>query len=178
MNITISVDEISLATVVADTIAYDEEGDAIISGEKTVADLVAAQIVERLTRDDHWPRMREQVMEIRKEQIREALRPTIDTALNRPIFKTNGYGERIGQETTLSELISDEARAWLTAPANQYRREDGTLLEQAIRAEVKHVVQKLVADAVQKAVAAMEDKIAAQAEQLIADTAKKTRGGK
>jgi hypothetical protein len=169
MNITVTVDEVTLSTVVAEAVGYDEDGDLVVQGDKTVAHLVAEQIVERLTRDDRWPTLREQVTELRKDEIRAAVRPAIDEALNRPIFKTNQYGERTSSETTLSELISDETRKSLTEPANRYQSSDGTVLQHAIRAEVKRVVaeqigetvQKLAAEAVAELTAAAKGELAA-----------------
>ncbi|NUL13255.1 hypothetical protein [Streptomyces lunaelactis] len=151
MNITIQVDEVSLSTVVADVLGIDEDGDTYTEGTQTVADLVADRIIERLVKDDQWPSLREQVLNIRKEEIRAAVRPTIDEALTKPIYKTNGYGERTGQETTLAELIADEARKQLAEPADRYRSEKGTVLQQAVRAEVKKAFETEIADAVKQA---------------------------
>ncbi|MEV5944827.1 hypothetical protein [Streptomyces sp. NPDC051994] len=151
MNIEIKVDDITLSTIVGDVVSFDEDGDPYTEGHRTVGDLVAAQIVERLVKDDQWKRLREQVLDIRKEEIRAAVRPSIDEAIARPIYKTNGYGERTGQETTLAELISDEARKQLAEPVDRYRTEKGTVLQQAIRAEVKKAFETEIADAVQKA---------------------------
>lgn len=178
MNITVSVDEITLSTVVAEAVGYDEDGDLVVQGDKTVAHLVAEQIVERLTRDDRWPSLRDQVTEIRKDEIRAAVRPAIDEALTRPIFKTNQYGERTSSETTLSELISDETRKSLTEPANRYQSQDGTVLQQAIRAEVKRVVaeqigetvRKLAAEAVAELTAAAKGELAAAISAVRHDT--------
>ncbi|MFD7109098.1 hypothetical protein ACFWAF_02775 [Streptomyces microflavus] len=150
MNITVKVDEITLSTVVADTVAFDEDGDTYSTGQQTVAHLVAAQIVERLVKDARYPGLRDQVTEIRKEEIRAAVRPSIDEALARPIYKTNTYGERTGQETTLAELIADEARKQLTEPSDRYRSEKGSILQQTVRTEVQKAFQAEIADAVQK----------------------------
>lgn len=152
MNIEIKVDDITLDTVVAKTVAFDEDGDAYETGSHhTVAHLVAQQIVTKLIADDRWPKLRDHVMEIRKEEIRAAVRPSIDAALNRPIYKTNSCGERTGQETTLSELIVDEARKQLGEPVDRYGREKGTVLQAAIRTEVRNVFAVEIADAVKQA---------------------------
>lgn len=151
MNITVTVDELTLDTIVAKTVAYDEDGDAYETGEKTVGHLVAEQIVDRLVKDDQWPRLREQVLTIRAEEIRTQVAPAIETALTKPIRKTNGYGEHTGAETTLSELIADEARKQLTEPVDRYRSEKGSLLQNAIRAEVKKAFEAEIAAAVRKA---------------------------
>jgi len=151
VNIEIKVDDITLSTVVADVVAFDEDGDPYTEGGRTVADLVAEQIVTRLVKDDQWPSLREHVMNIRKEEIRAAVRPSIDEALTRPIYKTNGYGERTGQETTLAELIADEARKQLAVLVDRERTEKGTVLQQAVRTEVKKAFETEIADAVKQA---------------------------
>lgn len=151
MNITIQVDDITLSTVVADVVSFDEDGDTYTEGSKTVADLVAAQIVERVVRDDRYPRLRDKVTEVRDEEIRAAVKPAIEEAVNRPIKKTNGYGEATGQETTLSEVIVDEARKYMKEPADKYRREAGTVLQSLVRAEVERVFKAEIADAVKQA---------------------------
>lgn len=151
MNINITVDDVTLETLVGEVVGFDEDGDTYTQGSKTVADMVADCIVLKLVGDKRWPGLRDQVMEIRKEEIRAAVRPSIDEALARPIYKTNSYGERTGGQTTLSELIAEEARKQLTEPVDRYNRERGSLLEQAVRAEVKRAFQEEIADAVKQA---------------------------
>lgn len=152
MNIEIKVDDITLSTVVGDVVDFDEDGDAVSTGrERTVADLVAAQIVNQVVRDARYPNLVDQVTRIRDEEIRAAVKPTIEQAINRPIRKTNYYGEATGEETTLTEVIVEEARKLLEEPADQYRREQGTVLQQAVRAEVKRAFEAEIADAVKQA---------------------------
>lgn len=152
MNIEIKVDDITLSTVIAEVVDYDEDGDLVSSGkEKTVADLVADRIVERLVRDDRYPRLKDRVTEIRDEEIRAAIRPAIEQAVTRPIRKTNSWGEPTGQETTLSEVIVDEARKFMKEPADKYRREDGTVLQKLVRDEVHKAFATEIADAVKQA---------------------------
>jgi hypothetical protein len=152
LNIEIKVDDITLSTVVGDVVDFDEDGDAVSTGrERTVADLVAAQIVNQVVRDARYPNLVDQVTRIRDEEIRAAVKPTIEQAINRPIRKTNYYGEATGEETTLTEVIVEEARKLLEEPADQYRREQGTVLQQAVRAEVKRAFEAEIADAVKQA---------------------------
>lgn len=152
MNIEIKVDDITLSTVVADVMVYDEDGDLVPSGkERTVAELVAAQIVERVVRDDRYPRLKDKATEIRDEEIRAAIQPAIVEAVTRPIKKTNGYGEPTGQVTTLSEVIVDEARKFMKEPFDKYSREKGTVLEAMVRAEIHKAFGAEIADAVKQA---------------------------
>lgn len=173
MNIEIKVDDITLSTVVAEVMDYDEDGDLVPSGkERTVAELVAAQIVEQVVRDDRYPRLRDQVTAIRDEEIRAAIRPAIEQAVNRPIKKTNGYGEATGQETTLSEVIVDEARKYMKEPADKYRREAATVLQSLVRAEVDRVFKAEIADAVKQARDLVAGQIGAQVSEQIAGAVK------
>lgn len=152
MNIEIKVDDITLSTVVADVMTYDDDGDLVPTGkEKTVADLVAARIVASVVRDDRYPRLKERVTQIRDEEIRAAIRPSIVEAVTRPIKKTNSYGEATGQVTTLSEVIVDEARKFMKEPADKYSREKGTVLEAMVRAEIHKAFGAEIADAVKQA---------------------------
>ncbi|WUH94495.1 hypothetical protein OG900_33065 [Streptomyces sp. NBC_00433] len=150
MNIEINVSDITLDTIVGQVVGFDEDGDAYETGQRTVADLVAEKIVARLVGDQRYPTLRDMVTEIRKEEIRAAVRPSIDEALARPIYKTNAYGERTGTETTLAEIVADEARKQLAEPADRYRSEKGSVLQQAVRAEVQKAFSDQIAQAVQQ----------------------------
>lgn len=153
MNIEIKVAEITLDTIVGDVVDFDEDGDAVSTGrENTVADLVAAQIVRQVVQDARYPSLVDQVTRIRDEEIRAAVKPAIEQAINRPIKRTNPWGERNGEETTLTEVIVEEARNLLKEPADRYRRgESGTVLQQAVRAAVREAFDKEIADAVKQA---------------------------
>lgn len=159
MNITIKIDEVTLDTAVAKVMAYDRDDEEMYAtGEQaTVGHLVAQQIVERLVKDDQWTSLRDQVMQIRKEEIRAAVRPAIEDALTKPLYKTNTYGERVGHETsTLREIISAEAQKQLAEPADRYHRsEKGTLLQEAVRAEVKRAFTTEITKAVQETATTM-----------------------
>lgn len=177
MNIEIKVDDITLDTVVGKVVGFDEDGDAYETGQRTVADLVAEKIVERLVVDQRYPALRDLVTEIRKEEIRAAVRPSIDEALARPIYKTNTYGERTGAETTLAEIVADEARKQLAEPVDRYSHEKGTVLQQTVRAEVQKAFKAEIADAVQQVrqlvTTELTDGLAAQVTKALADGLRK-----
>lgn len=153
MNITVKVDDVTLDTVVAEGIAYSEDGDPYrtTAGNATIADLVAAQITERLTKEDAWGGLKKRASEIRAEAIREAIRPQLEEALAAPFHKTNSYGEPVGEPTTMRELVISETRTVLNAPADQYNRDRGTMLTKAIRDEVKKALAAEIGDAVKLA---------------------------
>lgn len=163
MNITVTVDEVALTTVIADIVEYDEDGDANVVGTKTVADLVATRIVDRLIKDsDRWPSLRERVTQIRDEEIRARIVPSIEAALTNPIRKTNSYGEAIGSETTLSELIATEAQKQLTS-VDPYNRSKGSIVSQLIAAEVKKAFEAEVNAAVKQVRDAVAEEIGSTA---------------
>lgn len=152
MNITVSVDEVTLDTAVAEVMAYDDETGPYPQGERTIGDLVAEQIVSRLIKDTgRWSRYCDQVTRVRDEVIRERVMPLIEEALTRPIQKTNTYGEATGQETTLTEVIIGEAQKIMKAPIDSYSRDRGTLLTKLVADEVKKALSAEIADAVKAA---------------------------
>lgn len=153
MNITVKVDEVSLETVVAEVVAFDEDGDPYPRGEKTMADIVGGQIVQRVISDrDAYPPFRNRVLEIRDEEIREAVRPMITEALTRPIKQTNRYGEETSQETTLSEIIVEEARKLLNSNAgDSYNRDTRTVVQKMVADEVTKALGAEIKDAVKQA---------------------------
>lgn len=173
MNITVKVDEVSLDTVVAEIVAFDEEGEPYGQGNRTVADIVSAQIVDRLVRDKGWPTLQEQVRDIRAEVIKDALRPQIDEAISKPIQKTNTYGEAIGEPTTLRELIVDEVRKAVNAPADRYSSNRGTYLQQAVADEVKKALGKEIAEAVKEARALVAGQVGQQVAAAVAEGMRK-----
>lgn len=167
VNITITVDPITLDTVVAEVYGEDEDGDTYKAGEKTVAVLVAEQIADRLVKDARWPGLRERVTQVRDEEIRSRVAPLIEAALSRPLRVTNSYGEATGKETTLSELISAEAQKQLTKSGDAYDRNRGSIVSQLIAAEVKKAFQDDIAGAVKQARDAVAKQIGATASSQI-----------
>jgi hypothetical protein len=164
MNITIKVDDVTLDTVVADVVGYDEDGDLIERGGKTVAHMVAEQITARLVKGDRWSKMADKVSEVRTEEIRAAVRPLIEEAISGPVRQTNSYGEPVGQETTLRALILEEVRKLMKEPADRYGRDSGTLLSKTIADEVQKAIKAEIADEVKKA----RDLVSGQIGQMMA----------
>lgn len=152
MNITVTVDEITLDTAVTQVIGYDSEGDEYATGkERTIGDIVAEQITAALIKDDRWNSLRTKMLDIRSEVIREALAPVVEKALSETFQKTNSYGEPIGGETSMRQVIAKEAKQFMTQPADTYNRDKGTVLQMMIRREVAAVLTTEVAEAVKQA---------------------------
>lgn len=176
MNITVSVSDVALDTVVAEVFGYDQEtGEPFAMGPgKTVADLVAAQIVDRLVKDDRWPSLAEKVREIRSEVIREAIRPSVDEAIAAPVCKTNTWGEPMGKPTSLREVVIDEARKLMNEPVDRYAQAKGTYLTKAVRDEVQAALKAEIAEAVKQ----VREQVSAEAGQLVATAVTNAMKGK
>lgn len=142
---------------------YDEDGYAEKRGHGTIADLVAEKIVAKAAADDtRYTPLLTHIREVRKELIRELLRPEIEQALSEPFSKTNGYGERVGQPVTLRTLIIEEVRKTMTEPVDSYNRDKGSFVDQLVRTEVRNAFAAEVADAVKQARTAIADEIGKQ----------------
>lgn len=161
MNITVKVDEVSLATVVDQALAYDDENGSYVAGERTVAHLVAEMIVDRLAQDhDRWYELRKTVTDVKREVIREAVLPMVEQAISEPIQKTSAYGDPLGAPVTLREVIVDEARKLLDKRADTYGSQ--TVLQKIVAEEVQKAFAAEIKDAVAKARASVADDIGKQ----------------
>lgn len=88
MNITVNVDEVTLDTVVAQVYGYDEDGYSGKQSTGTIADLVAAKIVEKVSADEtRYTPLLVHIRNIRTELIREMVRPQIEQALSEPFSR-------------------------------------------------------------------------------------------
>jgi len=150
MEIKIVVDQISLDTAVAEVVRYDEDGDEYADGHMTVADKVAELIKADVVKRPEYQALKDRVVEIRNQEIREAVKPLIREALERPIKRTNTWGEPTGKETTLSEIILDEAKKVFTEPRDSYRSKTPWITE-VIRTAVQDAFQKDIQEQVKKA---------------------------
>lgn len=151
MNITVNVDGVTLSTVVGNVIGYDEDGDPVTKGERTIADMVTEKIVAVLVKDDRWKSLKDEVQKIRAEMVREALRPLVAEAIAAPVQKTNTWGEPSGEPVTMRELILEETRKLVREPADSYHRDQGTVIQKMVRDEVRAALLKDIKDTVLRA---------------------------
>jgi hypothetical protein len=159
VNITVTVDEVTL-----DTVLHEYDGE-----QTTVGDQVAFAIMQKLVSDrDVYPLLRKRVSQIRDEEIRAAVTPLITETLTRPFRQTNGYGEAAGPETTLSALIVAEAKALMTKPADAYSRSGQTVLGKIVAEEVSRAFKTVVADEVKRAKAEVAAQIGAMVAESVA----------
>jgi hypothetical protein len=179
MEIKVIVPEITLATVVGDVVSYDEDGDALVEvGVETVGDKVAKIISKNVMQAPEYTDLKAKVSQIREEEIRAALKPIIEEALQAPIRKTNSWGDPTGQETTLRDIILDEAkRAWATDRNNSYSsNRETTDIRTAIREEVRKHINGEVAKAVKEAQNAALKAVGDLASAPVVDAVRKALG--
>ena len=120
--------------------------------------------MDRLVQDrDRWYELSRTVTDVKREVIREAVRPMVEQAITEPIQKTSAYGDPIGGPVTLREVIVDEARKVINAKdPNDYRGDKGTFLVRVVREEVSSALRAEIADAVKQAKASVADEIGKQ----------------
>lgn len=157
MNITVQIDEIALNTVVADVVSFDEDGDSVVEGQKTVADMVADRITLHVVRSPEFGKLRKRVAAIRDEMIHEKIEPVLAEAMAAPIRKTNWMGEPTGDVLTMRELIVEAARDVFAKPDRSGRNQASWvqnfiydevrgLFEKELKAELKEAKEKLQAE--------------------------------
>lgn len=159
MNINVSIGDLSaidLSTPVGGEITdYDyESGEVIGTKPKTLGDIVAEKLAEKMWAAEEKSDIRRTAYRRRDEVIRELVTPAIERALTGSIRQTNSYGEPTGPEVTLRELIVKKAEE-LLKPADRYSREPS-------------VTQKVIATEVNRAFAKeLEDTLKAEKEKAI-----------
>ena len=146
MDIKVSVESIDLGDYIDGH--RDEDGDYVPGG--TLADAIVRQLVDKFSRTDTWKGIGERVQSIRDNEIRVQLAPVITEALNGPIARTNSYGEKTGQTTTLRELIAAEAKRYLSEPSDSYSRDKTSRLQAEVRKAVAAAFQDEIAAAVKE----------------------------
>lgn len=182
MKIEVTVDAITLDTLIADSFSYDGDGELVPDGgTRTLADLVAEKITDRLTADDRYNSLRKAVLRIRDEEIRTAVQPLIQEALTRPIQRTNTWGEATGQQTTLSEIIRDEARKLFEPSGHSSYDRKPPYITQVVNTEVQKAFAEDIAAYVKKARAhvtkQLSDDIGQKITNIVTDALRTPRTG-
>jgi hypothetical protein len=165
MKIDVNVSGIDLDTLVNEPSEY--------VAPVTVADKVAEQLVREAMKADSWKPLVQRVREIRDEEIRKLVLPAITEAFEKPIQKTNAYGEPIGQPATLREVVVHEARKILNGTKGDAYGRNAPLAQDLINQMVTRELRAELADAIkaerEKVVAAVR----AQAADLITEAVTK-----
>lgn len=146
---------------------YDEDGDLI--GGATLAAAVVQKLVAQAAREDYHSDLKYRVETIRDEEIRKAVAPMIQAAIDTPFRRTNAYGEAKGEEITIREYVVDIAHKWMRERADSYRGEKGTNLEVLIRAQVEAAFRAEIAEAVKVAREAVAAQVGGSIGRVVAD---------
>lgn len=173
MNITVNVSDVDLSSVVGEWVQYAGDGD-YATEPKTLSDVVAVTIVNKLTETDGWNDVKKMVQRVREEEIRARVKAEIKAAFAGEIPLTNTYGEATGRTTTLRELIVQEAGKSLQA-RDSYDR-DGGVTKKIIRDEVERRFAKELSDTVAAEKAKVVAAVRAKAADLIATAVKEGVG--
>lgn len=149
---------------------YDADDDRVPAG--TLADLVVRHLVDRAANTTEYKQsITDRVRTIRDEEIRAQLAPIIADALAKPLKKTNSYGEAVGPETTLRELISADVKKFLSEKDDRYR-DNRTRLETMIRNAVETAFKNEIAQAVKDAKDAVAQQMGASVAEVVAAAAR------
>lgn len=144
-----------------------------------VAEKAAVQFARGLSADDVLSEAkaeaRRAIVRVRADVIRELVTPIIAEAINGPVFKTNTYGEPMGGETTVRDLIAEEVKVALRSPSGATRSDARpTILGEIIRLEVDRALRDELSAAVKEAKAEV---IKAVRDQASAELAKRIASG-
>lgn len=155
LKLTVNLADLDLA----DTISRKYDDDTTIGEE------VVRALVREIAKGDEYKSLSRRVLEIRDEEIKAMLAPILAEAVDRPIERTNSFGERMGAQTTLRELIMERTRKTLgISTEDRYRDgryEHSTTLEKLVRSQVDAAIKEEIAEAVKAAKEAVPSQLGA-----------------
>ncbi len=168
MEIHVTVENVDLTANVGTHRVYDEE-DGWCPEPMTLGQAVAEEVVRQLMKTDQWNSARRLVEEIRKEEIRDAVRQEIGHALTTSVQTTNTWGEPTGAPTTLRGIIHAQAKDFLEKP-DRYDHE--TAMRKLIRKEVDAALVAELKGTITSAKETVVGAVQAKAAELIAAAVK------
>lgn len=166
----ISIEGLSLDTVLGER--YDLDADRNVP--LTLADAIVEAAARRLAGGADWPDVKSRVRQIRDDEIRKRVAAEIEAAVTNSVQRTNGYGEPIGEPTTLRQEIARIAgeavklntrASGLSHQSTALQEVIRTEVDKALAAELKSVVDGEKA----KVVKAVRDKAAELLAQAVKD---------
>jgi hypothetical protein len=159
----------------------DNDGDYVGTGPTTLEDVVLGMVADKLAHraardaESGYPSLRDRVKAIRDEAIRAKVEPAIEEALTAPIRRTNTYGEPVGEETTLRDVIADQVTKQLKVTNARSGFDDSTLTK-FIREEVQKALKADLKKELDRAKAAVLSEVQSAGAEVIADTLKRAAG--
>lgn len=137
----------------------------------SIARIAASQIVEQSRGD-----IRQAVQDEVRLTIQSTVGAIIEKTVSEPIQQHNGYGEKVGETTTLKALIGKAAEGYLGVKVNErgeaggYQANQtrlGYIVKKNVEATIDYTMQKEIKQAVEAAVAAAQLKVAEAVAKLI-----------
>jgi hypothetical protein len=165
LNIEVNVIDVDLNTVLVP--GYED------SAPTTLADKVVDQLVREALKEDGWKPLVRRVQEIRDEEIRKLVLPAITEAFEKPVQKTNTWGEPTGEPLTLREVVVEEARKILNGTKSDSFRGDEPLGRQLINQMVLKELRAELTDAIKTEREKVVTAVREQAAQLITEAVTK-----
>lgn len=177
INVTVEdIESVDLATPIETHSRYDADGERE-DYQVTIGHLIAEMVTKKLSKDDSWGGIKKRFLDIRDEEIREAVKPIVTEAIGAPIQKTNTYGEATGPATSIRELIIAEATNLLGRKVDDgYRSNGETVLQKFVREQITAAFAKELAGVVAEEKAKVVAAVRAKAADLIADAVKQGIG--
>lgn len=149
---------------------YDEDGEVVgrrdLAG--TIVELASGQLLRSIDKGTRRV-LTDRVAAITDQMIREQVSPLVAAALIRTTKRTNSFGEPIGDEQTLSDLIAAEAQKQLTQSTGDYNRRQ-TLVQKYIADEVTVKIRHELDEAMRAAKAQVADAVKQQGAALLTET--------
>lgn len=176
VKLDINITDLDLTSVIGDVAVWNEDAERYDTQGQTLGALVAEKLTKSIRESEAWPEIKKRVTAIRDDEIRACIVPQIEQAMTEPIRKTNNWGEPTGAATTMRELIVDEVKKFMSAPADRHYRDKGTVLEKYVRDEVQTTIKKELADVLADEKAKVVAAVRAKAAELIADAVKQGVG--
>lgn len=148
----------------------DDEGPPPI-----VLDMIGERAAQILANEQ-----RAEVRKMARERLRSAVEAQITAAVQEtlasPIQRTDEFGAKRGEPTTLHALVMDETKKWLTKETGDYNRRQ-TMLQKYVGAEVDKAIKADLDEALKQARAEVTARLKAQAAAAIADTIQRVGRG-
>jgi hypothetical protein len=161
MNIEVKVEDITLASEIGgDVRRWNAEDDEWYGEPRTLADVIADRVVERITTEANWSHQVNEVRDARRSAVNAAIAEQVEKALSEPFTLTNQYGEPTGTKpVTLRDLIAAEISKFFTVTkGDSYgpkKTSAQTVIETAVNTYVSkelNAVMKVELDAAKKAI--------------------------
>ncbi len=162
MNVSVTVTDFDMTSVLSEG---PDDGQRY-----TLGDAVAEVAVRKLADGSQWASLRDRVCSIRDEEIRAHVAPLVADAIMAGVQPTNAFGEPSGPPKTLRDLILEQVKRQLTAPADtsSYGRDRETWVRQLVREQVEKVLRTELSEAIADEKAKVVAAVRAKAAELIA----------